>query len=375
MFWKGHPMQPLRTLIAFVILTAAVFAQHQTLKQPDVYKVERILAQTMTVHQIPSASVGIVMNGVPVWTHGYGIADLEGNVVATDATDYRLGSISKPLSAVAAMTLVEQHKLDLDVPIQKYCPAFPQKQWPITTRELLSHTAGIRHYKDKDPDTPHWAENTKHFNSINESLSVFANDPLEFEPGTKFGYSTYGYTVVGCVIEGASGEKFYDYLQHAVLAPAGMAHTVQDNLQTIIPNRARGYDLLDGHVINAGLMDSSYKVPGGGLLSNVDDMTNFVAAMLAHKIVSDQTTTVMWTPVKQMDDKGTGYGLGFGEMQKNGWKIVAHTGGQKGCSTLMYMIPDKQFGVVILTNLEGQGSALNEAALAIADDLLNNTIH
>ena len=126
------------------------------------------------------------------------------------------------------MTLVEQHKLDLDVPIQKYCPAFPQKQWPITTRQLLSHTSGIRHYKDKDPDTPHWAENTKHFNSITDGLSVFANDSLEFQPGTKFGYSTYGYTVVGCVIEGASGERFYDYLRHAVLEPADMPHTVQD---------------------------------------------------------------------------------------------------------------------------------------------------
>ena len=367
-------MQLFRVVVAVVILTTLACAQSQSMPQPDVYKVERVLAQTMTAHQIPGASIGIVMNGAPVWTHGYGMADIEGSVVANDATDYRLGSISKPLSAVAAMTLVEQHKLDLDVPVQKYCPAFPQKEAPITVRQLLSHTSGVRHYKDKDPDTPHWAENTKHFNSLNEALSVFANDPLEFQPGTKFGYSTYGYTVVGCAIEGASGENFYDYLRHAVLAPAGMKNTVTDNLQAIIPNRTRGYDLLDGHVINAGLMDSSYKIPGGGLLSNVDDMSNFMAAMMQHKIVSEQTTALMWTPVKTRDDKTSGYGLGFGTRDLHGWKVVAHSGGQKGTSTLMFMIPEKQFGVVILTNLENQGDALFEAAGAIADELLNNTI-
>jgi CubicO group peptidase (beta-lactamase class C family) len=315
------------------------------------------------------------MNGETVWTHGYGMADVEGNVTASDVTEYRLASISKPLSAVAAMSLVEQHKLDLDAPVQKYCPAFPQKQKTITVRELLSHTSGVRHYKDKDGDTPHWAENTRHFESLNDALSVFANDPLEFDPGTKFGYSTYGYTVVGCAIEGASGEKFYDYLQQAVLAPAGMDHTVADNLQKIIPNRARGYDLLDGHLINAGLMDSSYKIPGGGLLSDVDDMTRFMAAMMRHKIVSEQTTALMWTPVKTADGQSSGYGLGFGAGDQHGWKTIAHSGGQKGTSTMMYMIPEKQFGVVILTNLEDQGDALHQAAAAIADDLLQGTIH
>jgi CubicO group peptidase (beta-lactamase class C family) len=362
-------------LATLLIAVSNAFPQRQSLRQPDVYKAERILTEIMTEHHIPGASLGIVMNGETVWTHGYGMADVEGNVTASDVTEYRLASISKPLSAVAAMSLVEQHKLDLDAPVQKYCPAFPQKQKTITVRELLSHTSGVRHYKDKDGDTPHWAENTRHFESLNDALSIFANDPLEFDPGTKFGYSTYGYTVVGCAIEGASGEKFYDYLQQAVLAPAGMDHTVADNLQKIIPNRARGYDLLDGHLINAGLMDSSYKIPGGGLLSDVDDMTRFMAAMMRHKIVSEQTTALMWTPVKTADGQSSGYGLGFGAGDQHGWKTIAHSGGQKGTSTMMYMIPEKQFGVVILTNLEDQGDALHQAAAAIADDLLQGTIH
>jgi len=361
-----------RTLGFLAVLLAAVagVAQRQTLSQPEVYKVESIVSQMMTVHHIPGASVGVVMNGVPVWTHGYGMADVEGDVPARDTTEYRLASVSKPLSAVAAMTLAEKHKMDLDVPVQKYCPAFPQKEKPITMRQLLSHTAGIRHYKEKDADIPHGAENTKHFDTMKDSLSMFANDPLEFEPGTKFGYSTYGYTVVGCAIEGASGENYLTYVTHAVLEPGGMTHTVVDQVQAVVPNRARGYDLLNDQLINAGLMDSSYKVPGGGLLSNVDDLSNFMAAMMGNKIVSAETTTLMWTPVKTSDGKTSGYGLGFGMRDQHGWTTISHTGGQKGTSTIVFMIPEKQFGVVILTNLEGQGGPLTEAAEEIADELL-----
>lgn len=361
-----------RVLGLFVVVgwTLVAGAQKQSLNPRDVYQVERILTQAMTVHQIPGASIGVVMNGVPVWTHGYGMADVEGDSIATESTEYRLASVSKPLSAVAAMTLVQEHKLDLDAPVQKYCPAFPEKQWPITTRQLLSHTSGIRHYKAKDPsDGEHGAENTKHYSSINDALSIFANDPLEFQPGSKFGYSTYGYTVVGCVIEGASGEKYFDYLRKSVLLPVGMPETVPDNLQTIVPNRTRYYDLLDGRLINAGLMDDSYKIPGGGLVSDVKDMSNFIASMLAHKIVTDQTTTLMWTPVTKENDK-RGYGLGFGVGDLHGWKTIAHSGGQKGTSTLVFMIPEKNFGVVILTNLEGQGDALYQVAAAVADELL-----
>jgi serine beta-lactamase-like protein LACTB, mitochondrial len=361
-----------RILTLLVLSLAGAIAQaQQNFSQLDISRVRDVVQKTMVEHHIPGASAGVVMNGAMVWGQGFGVSDVETGVPAAEATEYRLGSISKPISAVAAMTLVEQHKLDLDVPVQKYCPAFPQKQWPVTMRELLSHTAGIRHYRDDESTV--WAENTKHFDSMNDALSVFANDPLKFQPGTQFGYSTYGYTVVGCAIEGASGKKFMDYLQEAVLSRAGMTHTVQDNLLQIIPNRTRYYDQQDGRIINAGLMDSSYKIPGGGLLSDVNDISAFMVAMMQHKVVSQQTVDLMWTPVKTSDEKTSGYGLGFGTGELHGLKTIAHTGGQKGTSTIMFMVPEKQFGVVILTNLEGQGDALRDAVTKIADELVGAT--
>src|SRR5215470_5777928 len=212
-------------------------------------QVDRAVVEELKKQQMPAVTVAIAKDGRIIYSKAFGMADLENNVPATTETLIRTGSLAKPITAAAAMTLVEAGKLNLDAPVQKYCPAFPQKQWPITTRELLSHTSGIRHYKGDEADS------TKHFNSMSDGFSIFAADPLLLEPGTKSSYSTYSYTVAGCVIEGASGQKYYDYLRDHILAPAGMTHTFVDDVYTIIPHRARGYQKMSGQVKNAGLMD------------------------------------------------------------------------------------------------------------------------
>ncbi len=259
----------------------------------------------------------------------------------------RTGSIAKPISAAAAMTLADSGKLDLDAPVQKYCAPFPLKQWPITTRELLSHTAGVRHYKEGE------AESTRHYKWMADGFAIFANDPLLFEPGTAFSYSTYGYTVVGCVIEGASGEKFEDYVAAHVLKPAGMTHTFVDDLFEIVPHRARGYQKVNGQVKNAGLMDSSYKIPGGGYVTTAEDLVRFAQALMAGKIVKPGTLAKMWTPAQITGEgKRSNYGLGFGVLMLDGGKYVAHSGGQQGTSTTMVIIPGKHFAVAALANMD-----------------------
>src|SRR5215471_19480100 len=163
------------------------------------YAVNRFMAN----NDIPGASVAIVEDGEYEWAGGFGMADVENFSPATAQTLYRLGSISKPITATAAMQLWERGKLDLDAPAQKYCPEFPQKESPITTRQLLGHLGGIRHYSsDGKGDVPE--DSARHFSGVKESLQLFAGDPLVAKPGTKFNYSTYGYTVIGCVLEGAA---------------------------------------------------------------------------------------------------------------------------------------------------------------------------
>ena len=314
--------------------------------------IERAVAGFMSRNSIPGLSAAVVLDGKPDWSQGFGMADLENYSPATSSTLFRLGSVSKPISATAVLELWERGALDLDAPVQKYCPAFPQKEWPITTRELLGHLGGIRHYNpDGKGDIPE--DRARHFASMKESLELFAGDPLVAKPGTKFHYSTYGYTLAGCVLEGAASEKFMDFLRKNVFESAGMQQTRDDDFFAVVPHRSRWYHKDNGGVVrNAGVLDSSYKIPGGGIISNADDMANFEAAILAHKLLKPATRDLMWTSLKAADGKETGYGLGWGIMDKFGLHLLAHTGGQQGTSTALAVVPARNAGVVVLCNLD-----------------------
>lgn len=330
----------------------ALPAQQKNLAQDRRLAIEKAAAGFMSANSVPGLSAAVVLEGEPRWSAGFGMADLENYSPATSVTLFRLGSISKPISATAVLQLWESGKLDLDIPVQKYCPAFPQKEWPITTRQLLGHLAGIRHYNpDGKGDVPE--DSARHFSSMQESLQLFANDPLVAKPGTKFNYSTYGYTLIGCVFGGAASEKFTDYLRKNVFEPAGMGQTRDDDYFTVIPHRTRWYHKdKSGIVRNAGVLDSSYKIPGGGIISSADDMARFEAAIMADKLLKRSTRDLMWTSLKTADGKETGYGLGWGITDKFGLRILAHTGGQQGTSTAFAVVPDRNAGVVVLCNLD-----------------------
>ena len=311
----------------------------------------------MASTHVPGVSVAVVENGEYEWASGFGLADAENNAPAGEHTLYRLGSISKPLTAVGAMELFERGKLDLDAPVQKYCPAFPKKQAPITTREVMGHLGGIRHYKSGENQADLEGGNTKHFdNPIQAGLDFFKNDPLVADPGSHFHYSTQGYTLVGCVMEGASGTKYLDFMQQNVLAPAGMDHTQADNRFAIIPYRTRFYQKTEsGAVQNADFLDSSYKIPGGGWLSSAEDMAKFEVAILHDKLIKRATRDLMWTPLKPSDGSKDDYGLGWDSAEENGIAYVAHTGGQQGTSTAFMIAPAPRRGSCVLTNMEGIG--------------------
>jgi serine beta-lactamase-like protein LACTB, mitochondrial len=343
------------------------FGQSPQLAPEKRAQLETAISRFMAANSIPGVSIAVVENGAQEWAAGFGSADLENFVPATSRTLYRLASISKSITAVAAMQLWQQGKLDLDAPIQKYCPAFPEKEQPITTRELLGHIGGIRHYKSgSQADAENG--NTKHFaNPIQAGIDFFKNDPLVAKPGTEFHYSTQGFTLVGCAIEGASGEKYVDYVRKNVLAPAGMNHTVADDRFAIIPFRTRFYSKDDsGAITNADFLDSSYKIPGGGWLSSADDMAQFEVAMLSDRLVTRSTRDLMWTPLKPTDGKEDTYGLGWGTGKDLGVLDVGHSGGQQGTSTTFMIVPERRAGIVVLINLDGgDASALASELMKI----------
>lgn len=336
-------------------------AQAGKLSEERRTKMETAIATFMAASKVPGLSVAIVQDGEVVWSAGFGMADLENSVPATSQTVYRVGSISKPLTATAAMALWEQGKLNLDSPVQSYCPAFPQKQWPITTRQLLSHLGGIRYYRvpeypytesQSDPEVG----NTRHFeNGIEGGMRFFASDPLVAQPGTHFNYSTQGYTLAACAMEGASAEKYADSVRRSVLVPAGMLQTRPDDRLAIIPLRTRFYSKdKSGALVNAEFLDSSYKVAGGGWLSSAPDMARFAVAILSDRLVRRTTRDMMWT--QQMPTDGLGrmaYGLGWQLGTTGGVKLVGHGGSQQGTSAMMLIAPDTRAAVVVLTNSDG----------------------
>lgn len=346
---------------------AGVSAQNQKLSPQRRAALAEAVSKFMAANQIPGLSVSAVEHGQFVWSEGFGMANLKDRVPATSQTLFRLASISKSLTATGAMQLWERGKLDLDAPIQKYCPAFPEKSAPITTGELLGHLGGIRHYNSESNADPEIG-NTKHFaDPISAGIKFFANDPLVAPPGTHFHYSTQGYTLVGCAIEGASGQKYVDYMRENVFAPAGMASTQVDNNTAVIPDRTSFYAKnKSGAIVKAEPLDSSYKIPGGGWLSSADDMARFEVAILTAKLLKPATVRLMWTPQKPSDGSKDSYGLGWDIDTHDGVRTVEHDGGQQGTSTCFIIAPAKGDGIVILINLEGaDASALANALLKI----------
>lgn len=343
--------------LCLLLLSHAARAEARQTAQPapaalpaeKIKQIEALVSAEMARQKIPGMSVAVVSGRQVRWAAGFGMQDVENNVAARAATVYRLGSISKPITAVAVMQLFERGKLDLDAPVQKYCPAFPEKQWPVTTRQVLGHLAGIRHYKSDEE-----FNSTRFYATVAEGLNMFKDDPLLHEPGAKYTYTTFGYSVLGCVVEGASGQKFADFVSENVFKPAAMERIRVDSVADIIPNRAQGYRVTDkGVLTNSPLADNSYKVPGGGFVSTAEDLARFAVALQTDKLLKRETMELMYAPQKLKDGKETSYGLGWGVSKRpDGARAVGHSGGQQRISTFLHMQPEQGLAVVLLANLE-----------------------
>ena len=311
--------------------------------------------------QIPGLSVALGHRGQLVWTRGFGKADLENDVPATKDTVYRLASISKPITAVAVMQLVEAGKIDLDKPVQDYVK-LPKKRWKLTCRHLLSHVGGVRHYRGRE------ILSARHYVKVEDALAIFRDDPLLFEPGTRYRYTTYGYNILGAAVASASGKRFVDYLREHVFQPAGMTHAQADDAFRIIKHRAQGYrKTRRGDLRNAALVDTSNKVPGGGLCSTAADLVHFAHALMAGKLVKKATVKQMWTRVTTADGKPIRYGMGF-TMFRGKKRRVGHGGAQPRVRTLLVIQPDDQVVVSLMSNLEGS------KLMPVADKLIQHVL-
>jgi len=324
-------------------------AQSAAGPQSGVAHATEIIELSMSRTLAPGAQIAVSRGGRLVWSRSFGCADVELDVPVGPETRLRIGSVSKPLTAAAIGLLVQEGKLDLDVPIQKYVPDFPKKAWPITTRQLAGHLAGIRHYEKGE------FEIRDHYDTVRAGLVIFEKDALLFEPGTRFSYSSYGWNLISAVLEAASGEPFLELMTRRVFQPAGMTHTTADQPAPIIPGRARFYTRTESGIVeNAGYVDNSYKWAGGGFLSTAEDLALFGSALLQPGFLKPESLRQLFTSQKTSDGKDTGYGIGwFVGKSKSGQKVYAHDGGAVGGSSRLLLYPDAHMVVAMICNFEG----------------------
>jgi CubicO group peptidase (beta-lactamase class C family) len=250
------------------------------------------------------------------------------------------------MTAVAIGQLYENGRLDLDAPIQTYLPEFPRKSGTITTRLLAGHLAGVRHYANEGEFV-----SAVSYGSVSDALSIFADDPILFPPGSQFGYSTYGYNLISAVLESAAGEDFLNYMARNVFGPAGMESTVPDRVYPLIRHRSRYYWLRDNEIVNAPWVDNSNKWAGGGFLSTSEDLVRFGQAHLSDKLLNRQTIEMMWTSQRTSAGEETGYGIGwFVAKDSSQRKIIRHGGGSVGGTTELRIYPDQDLIVVVISN-------------------------
>ncbi len=323
---------------------------------PAVEEARRIVVARMEEAGIPGMSAAVAVDGKVVWAEGFGYADVENRVPVDTDTKFRVASISKALTAAGVGRLVQEGRLDLDAPVQRYVPSFPRKRWPLTTRELAGHLAGVRHYRGDE------FMNRKHYTDVVDALEIFRNDTLLFEPGTRFSYSTYGWTLVSAVVQGAAGERFLTYMRENVLDPLGLENTVAEHPDSIIAHRAHFYQRGQDHrLLNAPWVDDSNKWAGGGYLSTASDLVKYGSAYLRTGFFDQRTIDLLFTSQRTRD----GYGIGWFTGTSGGRRTVWHTGGAMGGSTILLLYPDDGVVVALLANL--QGARHTATARAIAD--------
>ncbi len=306
-----------------------------------------VLDSVMAAEDIPGLSVAVGLGSEVLWSEGFGYSDLTHETKVTPQTRFRIGSVSKPYTAAALAHLVEDGALDLDAPVRNYVPSWPEKRWPVTTRQLAGHIGGIRHYRGREnfSATP--------YATVLDGLEIFQGDSLISEPGTDYSYSSYGWNLISAVIEGAGGEPFLDYMDAVVFEPLGMDDSSADHVRPIIPHRTRFYmKNEDGEVVNAFHVDNSYKWAGGGFLSTPEDILLFANAHFTPGYLEAETLEMLFEPQTLRDGTSTGYGIGWrSDTNEHGERVVSHTGGSVGGRTVMTLNRDNGLIVAIVANL------------------------
>lgn len=352
-------MKPRRALYFVLLLIAHAAAEARS-------DLQTIIDEFAEKNHIPGLSVAISKGRHVTWQGVVGWADVENARPVTPVTVFRIGSVSKSITAMAVLSLVDSGKVTLDENILQHIPEYnPGIASRIRVRHLLSHQSGIRHYQYDEGEK----ESKKRFESQRSALTFYDvdQDPLVFEPGKGFLYSTYAYNLLGAIIESATGGSYGDYIREHFFKPAHMNQSALDEPLHLIQHRARSYRIdADGRLSNAPYVDSSFKWSAGGIVSTPTDLLRLHIALEQGRLISPRLRDLAESEQAFSAKRKALYGFGWWiTFDERGNKWLGHGGSPTGGSAYLLRSPELELGVAITCNLESV-KGLRELAQRLA---------
>ncbi|MGB5648329.1 MAG: serine hydrolase domain-containing protein [Muriicola sp.] len=329
--------------LLFLVTTTSLFAQVD-------FDPEQRLVELSGNKENIGIVAGYSIDGEVKWSQSAGVScQDDSNIPFSSTTLTRIASIAKNFTAVAIMQLVEKEVISLDSPIENYLPDVPTDKKQITVLQLMAHTSGIPQYLGEKE-----IENTIHYESLQDAMEIFIQRPLLFEPGTKYFYTTYGYVVLGRIIEAVTSMTYEDYMKKNVFKVAAMSHTFIEDINKAYLHKSCLYHNNGRKAKEGNQNDLSNRIPGGGFISTLEDLLNFGNALLQDKLITRESLDKMlkYQPVEYDGNK---YGLGwflYGP-PPNENLVIGHSGGQTGCTSQLMIVPRSNTVVVVLSNTSG----------------------
>ena len=352
-----------RVIIAGSLAAALIFAPTRALRAQDatVARIDRYVAREMARQHIPGIAVGIYVDGKIALVKGYGLSNVELSVPVKPATIFQSGSVGKQFTSALIMMLVEEKKIGLDDSLPKYFPDAPATWRGITIRELLSHTSGLADYSGDSLTKLGGVLDIRRDFSEEQFVKVIETLPMDFAPGEKWEYCNTNYLLLGAVIRKVTGKFYGDLLQERIFGPLGMTNTRVISEADIIPNRAAGYQLVNGQLKNQDWVSPSFNTTAdGALYFNVLDLAKWDAALYGDKLLKQSSRDTMWTVAKLRNGQPNKdhYGFAWFVDTINGHRVVQHSGSWQGFETYIARFIDDKVTVVVLMNLGGADPAI-----------------
>jgi CubicO group peptidase (beta-lactamase class C family) len=349
-------------ILRAILALASLFASHAAADQPPL----EALFHAAYANDAPGAAVIVVSEGKVLYRDARGLANLELQVPLRADHVFRIGSVTKQFTAAAILLLAQQGKLSLSDPLGRFLPDYPVQGHVVTVEHLLTHTSGIRNYTE----LPEWAASLRRDVSVAQLVDFFREQPFDFAPGERWKYDNSGYVLLGAIIEKVSGQGYAQFMRSQIFEPLGMEHTRYDAATPLVAGRVAGYMRDERGWRNADFLSMTHPYAAGALLSTVDDLARWNAAMDSEILLTRASWQRATQSAKLPDARQTRYGMGWITGRVGPVATVEHGGGVLGFNAYVLRAPSRQLYVAVLANASPPSTPPQDLAVKLAASVL-----